>query len=542
MHGGTGRDVTVPVPPGTMVWARDEEESAPAGVPVPLAEVLKPGHRVLVARGGKGGRGNLAFKTARNTAPVMAERGEAGQGTASPGWLAAWVAVRAHAPNSVTSPRIPSLAPFASFPRAPSISLSRPLSPRSLFSTKPPLSVPPQPLVPFPPPLPASSPERWLRLELRLVAEVGLVGAPNAGKSTLLGVLSAARPKVAAYPFTTLTPNLGVCGLGGASTVFADVPGLIAGAAAGAGLGHEFLRHCRRCRVLVHVLDGAAADPAGDAAALRAELELYAGGELTAKPLVVAVNKQDLTDARDYFPDVRAELCGRYGLPADCVLPVSAVTGEGVEALVWRVRGMLRELDEVEGARWALPPASVVPGPRPPQGAGVELAGLVARGRDGGGIAPAERGEEAGLWVSPSPQAPFASDERRESRRPPATATRAASEINAARLRDFELSSDLRGPRRWFVRGAGVERLARMTDWSFFEAARRFQHAMRAAGVEAALVGAGVKPGDAVVIADLEFAWAEDRGEGALYGAWLQAHKDAGTPYRGAARWPHPSA
>lgn len=193
--------------------------------------------------------------------------------------------------------------------------------------------------------------EWWLDVELRLVADVGIVGVPNAGKSSLLSALSAAKPKVADYPFTTLVPQLGVCELDYRSTVFADVPGLLEGAHAGVGLGHEFLRHVSRCRAAVHVVDGSSRDPVGDYAAVRAELELFSP-ELAALQQVVAYNKVDLPDSADYFEDVRSHLAEAHGVHPDDVIAVSAATGTGVPELVRRVRALLDELAEEEWAKW----------------------------------------------------------------------------------------------------------------------------------------------------------------------------------------------
>jgi GTP-binding protein len=180
--------------------------------------------------------------------------------------------------------------------------------------------------------------ERGLRLELRLIAEVGLVGLPNAGKSTLLGSLTAARPKIAAYPFTTLEPNLGVMDLSDSADrrpTIADVPGLIEGASSGAGLGHAFLRHVERTRVLVHVVDGAARDPGWDHDVIREELRLH-DPRLLEKPLAVVFNKMDLPAAREAWPAFEAARRAE-GLP---VVAVSAESGDGLE----RLRAVIGEL------------------------------------------------------------------------------------------------------------------------------------------------------------------------------------------------------
>ena len=176
--------------------------------------------------------------------------------------------------------------------------------------------------------------ERRLVLELKLLADVGLLGFPNAGKSTLISRVSRARPKVADYPFTTLIPNLGVVPYkDGTSFVMADIPGLIEGAAEGAGLGHQFLRHVERTRVLVHLVDMAAPgeerSPIRDYEVLNAELARYSP-ELASKPQLVAPSKMDLTEAKERLPAFRAALAER-GIP---VFPISAATGEGVGALL----------------------------------------------------------------------------------------------------------------------------------------------------------------------------------------------------------------
>lgn len=178
--------------------------------------------------------------------------------------------------------------------------------------------------------------EEWqLQLELKLLAEVGIIGLPNAGKSTLISVLSAARPRIADYPFTTLVPNLGVVRRpSGDGTVFADIPGLIAGAARGAGLGHDFLRHIERTRVLLHLVDAAALDAAADLRVVEAELQAYGHG-LDRKPRLVVLTKAEVLDAEQRL-QVAAAL---RALNPEALEPllISAVTGEGLEALLQAV-------------------------------------------------------------------------------------------------------------------------------------------------------------------------------------------------------------
>jgi GTPase len=262
-HGKNGKSRYVDVPPGTLVW---DDESGEL-----LADLTEPDEETVVARGGRGGLGNVHFKSSTRQAPRISELGEPGQ-------------------------------------------------------------------------------EFWLRLELRLIADVGLVGLPNAGKSTLLAAVSAARPKIADYPFTTLEPNLGVVSVGGVdgqTFVMADIPGLIGGAAQGVGLGLEFLRHVRRTRVLVHVLDASGGlegrDPLHDFETVNAELDAYEE-DLLAKPMLVALNKVDIPEARESLPALTREL-ERRGFP---VYPISAVTGEGVPTLMQAVAASLREALERE--------------------------------------------------------------------------------------------------------------------------------------------------------------------------------------------------
>lgn len=255
MHGRQGRDLVIPVPPGTLVRTTID------GV-VYEVDLARPGQRLLAARGGKGGLGNVHFATATRQVPRIAELGEPGQ-------------------------------------------------------------------------------ELELQLELKLIADVGLVGFPNAGKSTLLSVISAARPRIASYPFTTLQPNLGVVEVGTHDRfVVADIPGLIEGAHAGVGLGHDFLRHIERTRVLIHIIDAAGVDfrdPLADYHQINDELRRYQPA-LATRPQIVALNKMDLPAARANLPRLRAEL----PVAPEDLFPIAAATHEGVEALLRRVAAVLR--------------------------------------------------------------------------------------------------------------------------------------------------------------------------------------------------------
>ena len=261
MHGAKGEDVVLRVPAGTI--ARDAETNEL------LADMVDPDQRVMVARGGRGGLGNVHFATSTNQTPREAQKGEPGE-------------------------------------------------------------------------------ERWITFELKMIADVGLVGFPNAGKSTLLSVVSAARPKIADYPFTTLTPNLGVVTIGEPgsrddfSFVLADIPGLIEGAAEGAGLGYEFLRHVERTRLLLHVIDGASiehADPWDGFEAINRELAEYSE-ELASRPQIIAFNKMDIPEAQERWPEMkrRAEEAGLL------IFPISAAAQRGVDELFYATASRLREL------------------------------------------------------------------------------------------------------------------------------------------------------------------------------------------------------
>lgn len=279
--GVSGDDMILKVPVGTLVFDEEGEEL--------LADLNKPGQRVLVAQGGRGGRGNQHFAKPWHQAPREKEEGQAGE-------------------------------------------------------------------------------ERRLRLELKLLADVGLVGFPNAGKSTLISVISAARPKIANYPFTTLQPNLGVVNVDGGTGrhgtelgrtfVVADLPGLIEGASQGAGLGIRFLRHVERTRLLVHLIDtsdATGADPLEAFEIINAELAAFSAG-LMAKPMIVVASKLDATTDRSRLEELQT-FCKKKGLEFHAI---SAATGEGVKELMQGLADALDKIpreevhetgDEVEEAR-----------------------------------------------------------------------------------------------------------------------------------------------------------------------------------------------
>ncbi|MES1239590.1 MAG: GTPase ObgE, partial [Chloroflexota bacterium] len=216
--------------------------------------------------------------------------------------------------------------------------------------------------------------EKWVRLELRLIADVGLVGLPNAGKSTLLAAVTAANPKIADYPFTTLEPNLGVMELDdGRRPTIADVPGLIEGASTGAGLGHAFLRHVERTRVLVQVVDGSSRDPEWDFRVIRDELEAH-DPALLEKPTLIAFNKLDLPGAADAWPAFRAARV-REGLPA---VAIAAADGTGLPAFREALAALLPAGDEAD----ALP----------------EPSGVVVHRLDGGPDRVTVRRESTGVY------------------------------------------------------------------------------------------------------------------------------------------------
>ena len=186
--------------------------------------------------------------------------------------------------------------------------------------------------------------ERWVTMELKLIADVGLLGKPNAGKSTLLAKVSAAKPKIANYPFTTLQPNLGVVDLDDyQSFVMADIPGLIEGAADGIGLGHDFLRHIERNRILIHLLDGMAAEPLEDFKGLNEELKLYSA-TLAEKPQLVVLNKMDTPDGQAWEPLIQEEV---EALGYE-FMSISAATGHNVREMLYRVKELIDALPETQ--------------------------------------------------------------------------------------------------------------------------------------------------------------------------------------------------
>lgn len=303
-HGRSADDIVLRVPVGTVVRDADTKKL--------LGDLRHHGQEIVVAQGGRGGRGNARFVSSTHRAPAFAENGEKGE-------------------------------------------------------------------------------ERWITLELKLLADVGLVGFPNVGKSTIISRVSAAKPKIANYHFTTLEPNLGMVRVdAGRSFVIADVPGLVEGAAEGAGLGHRFLRHVERTRVLVHVVDLSGSegrDPLEDLAVIRGELERYAP-QLNEKPMVIVANKVDLMsdDDRDA---AFARLSEAY--PEVRIFPMSAATDSDLNELVYHLADILDAIGPVEYAEEDFEPVEEEPqkqeapfrvqkiGPDAYEVVGPEIDGLVGR-------------------------------------------------------------------------------------------------------------------------------------------------------------------
>lgn len=303
-HGRSADDIVLRVPVGTVVRDADTKKL--------LGDLRHHGQEIVVAQGGRGGRGNARFVSSTHRAPAFAENGEKGE-------------------------------------------------------------------------------ERWITLELKLLADVGLVGFPNVGKSTIISRVSAAKPKIANYHFTTLEPNLGMVRVdAGRSFVIADVPGLVEGAAEGAGLGHRFLRHVERTRVLVHVVDLSGSegrDPLEDLAVIRGELERYAP-QLNEKPMVIVANKVDLMSDDDRDAAL-ARLSEAY--PEVRIFPMSAATDSDLNELVYHLADILDAIGPVEYAEEDFEPVEEEPqkqeapfrvqkiGPDAYEVVGPEIDGLVGR-------------------------------------------------------------------------------------------------------------------------------------------------------------------
>ncbi|WP_054027242.1 GTPase ObgE [Bacillus sp. FJAT-28004] len=262
MHGAGADDTIVRIPPGTIIVDDDTQEI--------IADMTRHGQQIVIAKGGRGGRGNIRFATQNNPAPYISENGEEGQ-------------------------------------------------------------------------------ERWVVLELKVMADVGLVGFPSVGKSTLLSVVSGAKPKIGAYHFTTITPNLGVVDVGDSrSFVMADLPGLIEGAHEGVGLGHEFLRHVERTRVIVHVIDMSASegrDPFEDWVKINEELVLY-NEKLADRPQIIAANKMDMPDSEEQLELFKQKLAEVSGDRQYEILPISSLTKKGVQELLYKAADVLDTVSE----------------------------------------------------------------------------------------------------------------------------------------------------------------------------------------------------
>lgn len=370
MHGANGEDLILRVPVGTVVRLLDEDLEPCEEI----ADLTHNGERVIVAKGGRGGRGNTHFVTPTRRAPSFSELGE--------------------------------------------------------------------PTEPF-----------WIELEMKLMADAALVGMPSVGKSSLIACMSAARPKIADYPFTTLTPNLGMVRYGDLSFTVADVPGLIEGAAEGKGLGHEFLRHVERTALILHVVDLTGGlegrDPVEDYEIIKRELELYAP-ELADRPVIVVGNKVDAPGTEENLERLRAhvkaeseELSERLldeGIDIANPIPffaVSAVTQTGIDSLIAATATEVHRLRE-QAAEDPMP-------------------------------------EYDQIWEH----------KRLE--------------------RDRAIEVEQEEPHAWRVHGSGIERMVVQTEWDNDEAVAFLQRRMERAGVERALTAAGAVAGDEVRIMDIAF-------------------------------------
>lgn len=346
MHGRGAEDLVVRIPTGTLIKDQDTGEV--------LADLTEHGQKVIVAKGGRGGRGNARFMSNTNKAPTLAENGEPGE-------------------------------------------------------------------------------DHYLTLELKLLADVGLVGFPNVGKSTIISQVSAAKPKIADYHFTTLVPNLGVVDLeDGYSFVMADIPGLIEGAHTGAGLGHEFLRHTERTRLILHVLDISGSeerDPLEDYRIIQEELLQYSP-ELAKRPMLVVANKMDIPGAEENLKRLQDEL----GSETE-IFSVSAATGEGLKALLYRIAQVLPEI--------------------------------------------------------PAPEIFIRKDE--------------SHRVTHVEQKERFVITKEEGV--FVVSGKEVEKHVKMTLFDSEEGVYRFQTILKTMGVDNALREEGIKEGDKVQIAEVEFNW-----------------------------------
>jgi GTP-binding protein len=362
MIGKDAVDLVLKVPIGTIAVNVETGKT--------IADLTRHGQVEVIAKGGRGGRGNSHFKTSTNQAPKYAENGEPGE----------------------------------EFP---------------------------------------------VKLEIKLLADVGLVGFPNAGKSSLIAAVSAARPKIANYPFTTLTPNLGVVKISeayGDSLVFADIPGIIEGASEGAGLGHQFLRHVERTRILIHVLDAggmSGRDPVEDFEKLNHELKAYSDRLANLKQ-VVALNKIDIAD-----PEKIEELHQHFVDAGYSVFPISAATGEGTKPLLYLIGDMIKSI-----------PREIFH----------------------------ETEEDVRITAKDGAYSPFA--ERK-------------------RMRQYTVQRDP-DTQDLIVRGKSLERLVAMTQLTNEQALHRFEKILEKVGVIRRLKDNGAKDGDTVKIGNFEFDFIDE--------------------------------
>ncbi|RKP54255.1 GTPase ObgE [Cohnella endophytica] len=365
-HGANADHMVVRVPPGTIVVDDDTGET--------IADLTRHDQQVVIAKGGRGGRGNIRFKSAVNTAPAIAENGEEGQA-------------------------------------------------------------------------------RWVTLELKVMADVGLVGFPSVGKSTLLSVVSGAQPKIGAYHFTTITPNLGVVDLGDErSFVMADLPGLIEGAHTGVGLGHEFLRHVERTRIIVHVVDMSGMegrDPFEDWLKINDELKLY-NAKLADRPQIVASNKMDMPESEENLAEFRKKVAEIN--PDIVIMPISSLTKQGIKELLFRVADLLDslpELSEIEESEKLAKAAE----------------GIVYRYESKGDL-------------------------------------------------DFKIARD---NEVYVIESESIERLMRKTQFNSYEAVMRFGRILRGNGIDDALRKRGAKNGDIIRIGKFEFEFFEGGADDYIY-------------------------